>query len=137
MTDKAETLLKKIRRRRNMYYAFGIFVSIALMIAGYLGWILQEGTEAGFNSIQSSVLLTFAMLLLVLVPTRDLRRIEAIIYLAEQRGGTLKVEEIRKNIGLPDDKAVSLLVWMQKKKMVEKVETTNRWIFPELRKKDE
>ncbi|MFW9907961.1 MAG: hypothetical protein ACFFEF_05245 [Candidatus Thorarchaeota archaeon] len=137
MSEGKEQLVMKIKRRRQRYYIFGLIISSGLIIAGIMGYMLEGPTEMGYNSLQSSILLTFAILLLFLVPTRDLRRAEAIVIFASERGGTLRIEEVRQNLGLPDAKTLSLLGWMQKQKMVEKIETTNRWVFPLLRKREE
>jgi len=74
------------------------------------------------------------MMLLFLVPTRDMRRAEAIIVIASEHGGTLKVDMVRQETGLPENKIVQLLDWMVKQGMAEKREQTNRWVFPELRR---
>ncbi|MHA2140139.1 MAG: hypothetical protein ACXADC_05805 [Candidatus Thorarchaeota archaeon] len=134
MAQGLETLTGKIRRRKKRYQVFAVITVAALALAGFTGYLIYGPTEPGFNSIQSSLFLTFAILLLFLVPTRDMRRAEAIINLASEHGGSLQVETVRKRMGLPDEKAEALLDWMVKQKMAEKRERTDRWVFPELRR---
>jgi MFS family permease len=134
MSQGLELLTGKVRRRRYRYYTFGIITIIALALAGITGFMIYGETEAGWASIQSSLFLSFAILLLFLVPTRDMRRVEAIIVLASEHGGTLKVETVRQELGLPEDKILALLGWMKKQKMVDQREQTDRWVFPELRR---
>ncbi|MHA2302860.1 MAG: hypothetical protein ACXACD_18090 [Candidatus Thorarchaeota archaeon] len=134
MAQGLENLTGKIQRRKKRYQIYMLITVVALMLAGLTGYIIYGPTEPGFNSIQSSLFLTFAILLLFLVPTRDMRRAEAIINLASEHGGSLQAETVRKRLGLPDEKAVALLDWMVKQKMAEKREKTDRWVFPELRK---
>lgn len=134
MSEGLELLTRKVRRRRYRYYAFGTITIIALVLAGIAGFVIYGATEAGWSGVQSSAFLSFALLLLFLVPTRDMRRAEAIIILASKHGGTLKVDEIQQELRLPKDKIVQLLGWMIKQKMVEKREQTNRYVFPELRR---
>ncbi|KXH76574.1 MAG: hypothetical protein AM326_02265 [Candidatus Thorarchaeota archaeon SMTZ-45] len=134
MSQGLELLTGKIRRRRRRYQIFAVITIVALVLAGITGFLIYGATEPGFSSVQSSLFLTFAILLLFLIPTRDMRRAEAIINLAAEHGGTLDVETVRKKLGLPDEKAEALLDWMIKQKMAEKREQTDRWVFPELRK---
>ncbi|MFW9910704.1 MAG: hypothetical protein ACFFEF_19285, partial [Candidatus Thorarchaeota archaeon] len=134
MSQGLELLTGKVRRRRYRYYTFGIITIIALSLAGITGFMIFGATEEGWAGIQSSVFLSFAILLLFLIPTRDMRRAEAIITLASEHGGTLKVETIQKELLLPKDKILALLGWMVKQKMAEKREQTDRWVFPELRR---
>ncbi|MFW9786220.1 MAG: hypothetical protein ACFFE2_01715 [Candidatus Thorarchaeota archaeon] len=134
MTQGLELLTGKVRRRRYRYYAFAIITTIALALAGIVGFVIYGASEQGWASIQSSLFLTFALLLLFLVPTRDMRRAEAIIIIASNHGGTLKVSTVRQETGLPEAKVEQLLDWMVKQKMAEKREQTNRWVFPELRR---
>jgi MFS family permease len=134
MSQGLELLTGKVRRRRYRYYTFAIITTVALALAGIVGYMIYGATEQGWASIQSSLFLTFALLLLFLVPTRDMRRAEAIIILASEHGGTLKVDTIRQKLGLPEDKIVQLLGWMVKQKMAEKREQTDRWVFPEMRR---
>ncbi len=137
MNNKIDDPIKKVKRRRQRYFIFGGITSIGLMVAGIWGYLLFGPTEQGFNSLQSSILLTFAVLLLFLIPTRDMRRAENILILASESGGTLQIEDVRKKLGIPADKTTALLMWMQKHKMVEKKESTNRWVFPFYRKGSE
>ncbi len=135
MPEGLELLTGKIRRRRKRYQIFAVIIIIALILTGLTGFLIYGATEPGFSSLQSSLFLTFAILLLFLIPTRDMRRAESIIILAAELGGTIQVEVIRKRLGLPDQKSVALLDWMVKQRMAEKREQTDRWVFPELRKK--
>ncbi|MFX1368296.1 MAG: hypothetical protein ACFFAY_06850 [Promethearchaeota archaeon] len=135
MPEGLELLTGKIRRRRKRYQIFAVIIVIALVLTGLTGFLIYGATEPGFSSLQSSLFLTFAILLLFLIPTRDMRRAESIISLAAEHGGSLQVETVRKKLGLPDAKSVALLDWMVKQKMAEKREQTERWVFPELRKK--
>jgi MFS family permease len=138
MSQGLELLTGKIRRRRYRYYTFGAITIIALALAGITGYMIFGATDEGWTSVQSSLFLSFAILLLFLVPTRDMRRAEAIVVLASEHGGTLKVETVRQELGLPEDKILALLGWMKKQKMAEQREQTDRWVFPELRRgKDE
>lgn len=134
MSQRLDSLTRKVRRRRYRYYSFAIITIVALGLAGLVGYIVYGPTEPGWASVQSSLFLSFAILLLFLVPTRDMRRAEAIIVLASDHGGTLKVDFIQQKLGLPEDKIVQLLGWMIKQKMVEKREQTDRYVFPELRR---
>ena len=134
MSQGLDLLTGKVRRRRYRYYAFAIITTIALALAGIVGYMIYGPTEQGWASVQSSLFLTFAMMLLFLVPTRDMRRAEAIIVVASKHGGTLKVDTVRQETGLPENKIVQLLDWMVKQGMAEKREQTNRWVFPELRR---
>ncbi|MFW9811054.1 MAG: hypothetical protein ACFFF9_01215 [Candidatus Thorarchaeota archaeon] len=134
MSKGLELLTGKVRRRRYRYYTFGIITIIALALAGLTGYMIYGATEAGWSAIQSSLFLSFAILLLFLVPTRDMRRAEAIIILASEHGGTLQVETIQQELGLPKDKGTQLLDWMVKQKMAEKREQTKRYVFPEMRR---
>jgi MFS family permease len=138
MSQGLELLTGKIRRRRYRYYTFGAITIIALALAGITGYMIFGATDEGWASVQSSLFLSFAILLLFLIPTRDMRRAEAIVILASEHGGTLKVETVRQELGLPVDKILALLGWMKKQKMAEQREQTDRWVFPELRRgKDE
>lgn len=134
MSQGLELLTGKVRRRRYRYYVFGTITIIALVLAGIVGYVVYGATEAGWAGIQSSVFLSFAILLLFLIPTRDMRRVEAIIVIASRHGGTLKVETIREELGLPTDKIKQLLNWLVKQKMAEKREQTERYVFPDLRR---
>ncbi|MFW9910324.1 MAG: hypothetical protein ACFFEF_17350 [Candidatus Thorarchaeota archaeon] len=134
MTQGLELLTRKVRRRRYRYYTFGTITIIALVLAGIVGFAVYGATEAGWAGIQSSAFLSFAILLLFLVPTRDMRRAEAIIVIASKHGGTLKVETVRQELGLPTDKVEQLLGWFVKQKMAEKREQTDRYVFPDLRR---
>ncbi|MFW9912111.1 MAG: hypothetical protein ACFFEU_06555 [Candidatus Thorarchaeota archaeon] len=136
MSQGLELLTGKIQRRRRRYQIFAVITIIALVLAGLTGFMIYGATEPGFSSLQSSLFLTFAILLLFLIPTRDMRRADAIIRLAAEQGGIMQVETARKKLGLPDEKAEALLDWMVKQKMAEKREQTDRYVFPELRKKD-
>ncbi|MFQ5833228.1 MAG: hypothetical protein ACE5H4_11030 [Candidatus Thorarchaeota archaeon] len=137
MSSGLERLAGKVRRRRRRYYIFAVITVVALVLAGIVGYMIYGASEAGFAAVQSSLFLTFAVLLLFLIPTRDMRRIESIIYLASKHGGTLKIETIRKELRLPDEKSKALLGWMEKQKMAEEREQTGRWVFPELRRSRE
>ncbi|MFX1482144.1 MAG: hypothetical protein ACFFCP_03040 [Promethearchaeota archaeon] len=137
MSQGLEILTKKVRRRRYRYYTFGAITVIALVLAGIVGYIIYGPTEEGWAGVQSSLFLSFAIMLLFLVPTRDMRRAEAIIILASEHGGTLQVDTVRQELGLPEDKIKQLLDWMVKQKMAEKREQTDRWVFPEMRRKHE
>ncbi|MFX0107431.1 MAG: hypothetical protein ACFE7R_04040 [Candidatus Hodarchaeota archaeon] len=134
MSQGLELLTGKIRRRRRRYQIFAVIIIFALVLTGITGFMIYGATEPGFSSLQSSLFLTFAILLLFLIPTRDMRRAESIIRLAAEHGGSLQVETVRKKLGLPDEKTLALLGWMEKQKMAEKREMTERWVFPELRK---
>ncbi|MFW9964443.1 MAG: hypothetical protein ACFFCX_12805 [Candidatus Sifarchaeia archaeon] len=134
MSQGLELLTSKVRRRRYRYYAFGTITIIALGLAGITGFVIFGATEEGWAGVQSSLFLSFAILLLFLIPTRDMRRIEAIIVLASEHGGSIKVDAIQKELLLPEDKILALLGWLTKQKMAEKREQTERWVFPELRR---
>ena len=134
MTAETEKLTRKLRRRRQRFYAFAALIVIGMMVSGI--WILAilGPTDDAITGLVSSLVLSFSALLVIVVPIRDLRRTEQIILFAASQGGTLKLEEIRRETGLPKDKILTLLRWLEKQEMAEAKDDSRRWVFPGLRR---
>jgi hypothetical protein len=137
MQENLEKLVKKVKRRRLRFYVFAIIIIAGLVASGIVGYVIYGATEQGMMGFESSLFLSFAVLLLLLIPVKDMRRIEQIVVLASQHGGSLQLETIHQEMGLPEKKAISLLGWLEHQKIAEKREKTGRWVFPELRRSSE
>lgn len=127
-------MTRKLRRRRLRFYALAAIIIIGMMASGVWIYAILGPTDEGVTSLASSFVLSFSALLVIVVPVRDLRRTEQIILLAGCYGGTIKVEEIRRETGLPEDKILTLLRWLEKQKMAEGKDQSRRWVFPGLRR---
>ncbi len=134
MTAETEKLTRKLRRRRQRFYALAAVIIIGMMASGVWIYAILGPTDEGVTSIVSSLVLSFSALLVIVVPIRDLRRTEQIILIAARQGGTIKLEEIRRETGLPRDKILTLLKWLEKQEMAKSKDDSRRWVFPGLRR---
>ncbi|UCE10450.1 MAG: hypothetical protein JSW61_00565 [Candidatus Thorarchaeota archaeon] len=134
MAEDVEKLTKKVKRRRQRLFFFAAIIVFGMMVSGVLTYLAYGPTEEGTTGMATSLVLSFSALLLILIPVRDTRRTEKIIHIAARHGGTVKIEEIRRETGLPEDKIRALLKWLENQKMVESREQASRWVFPELRR---
>ncbi len=134
MTAETEKLTRKLRRRRQRFYALAAIIVAGMMISGIWIYAILGPTDEAITGLASSLVLSFSALLVIVVPIRDLRRTEQIILLAARQGGTINVEEIRSETGLPQDKILTLLRWLEKQGMAEAKDQSRRWVFPGLRR---
>ncbi|MFW9800308.1 MAG: hypothetical protein ACFFD9_07725 [Candidatus Thorarchaeota archaeon] len=134
MTVETEKLTRKLRRRRQRFYALAAVIIIGMMASGVWIYAILGPTDEGVTSIVSSLVLSFSALLVIVVPIRDLRRTEQIILIAARQGGTINLEEIRRETGLPRDKILTLLKWLEKQEMAKSKDDSRRWVFPGLRR---
>ncbi|MFX1603653.1 MAG: hypothetical protein ACFFCK_09225, partial [Promethearchaeota archaeon] len=117
MTAETEKLTRKLRRRRQRFYVLAAIIVTSLMVSGIWIYAILGPTDEAITGLVSSLVLSFSALLVIVVPIRDLRRTEQIILLAASRGGTIKMEEVRRETGLPKDKILTLLRWLEKQGM--------------------
>jgi hypothetical protein len=134
MTAETEKLTRKLRRRRQRFYALAAIIVAGMMISGIWIYAILGPTDEAITGLVSSLVLSFSALLVIVVPIRDLRRTEQIILLAARQGGTIKLKEIRRETGLPKDKILTLLRWLEKQEMAEAKDQSSRWVFPGLRR---
>ncbi|MFX1416596.1 MAG: hypothetical protein ACFFC0_07270 [Promethearchaeota archaeon] len=134
MTAETEKLTRKLRRRRQRFYVLAAIIVTSLMVSGIWIYAILGPTDEAITGLVSSLVLSFSALLVIVVPIRDLRRTEQIILLAADRGGTIKMEEVRRETGLPKDKILTLLRWLEKQGMAESRDDSRRWVFPGLRR---
>ncbi|UCH05037.1 MAG: hypothetical protein JSW05_02440 [Candidatus Thorarchaeota archaeon] len=134
MTAETEKLTRKLRRRRQRFYVLAAIIVTSLMVSGIWIYAILGPTDEAITGLVSSLVLSFSALLVIVVPIRDLRRTEQIILLAAVRGGTIKMEEVRRETGLPKDKILTLLRWLEKQGMAESRDDSRRWVFPGLRR---
>ena len=134
MTAETEKLTRKLKRRRQRFYALAAIIIIGLMVSGIWIYAILGPTDEAITGLVSSLVLSFSALLVIVVPIRDLRRTEQIILLAASHGGTIKLEEIRRETGLPKGKILALLRWLEKQEMAEAKDQSQRWVFPGLRR---
>ncbi len=135
MIEPAHSLIARVRRRRRIYQLLEVVIVAGLLLSGLLGYLMFQGSEQALIGIESSITLSIAAVCIFVVPLRDLRRIEAVIDLASQHGGTLTTEDVQQSLHVPEEKALTLLRWLVKRGMAERKATTGRWVFPELRKR--
>ncbi|MFW9944654.1 MAG: hypothetical protein ACFFB7_06620 [Candidatus Sifarchaeia archaeon] len=134
MTAETEKLTRKLRRRRQRFYVLAAIIVTSLMVSGIWIYAILGPTDEAITGLVSSLVLSFSALLVIVVPIRDLRRTEQIILLAAGRGGTIKMEEVCRETGLPKDKILTLLRWLEKQGMAESRDDSRRWVFPGLRR---
>ncbi len=134
MNDPVTMISRRIKRRRYAYYLLEILIVAGLIASGLLGFLLYNHDTA-MAGLESSILLSIAIVCILIVPTRDLKRIESMVELASDHDGILTVEMVVNELNLPSQKVTVLINWLQKHHYIEKKAATNRWVFPEMRKR--
>ena len=134
MTNQSEKLIRPLRRRRYVYYLFLILIPLGLGISVVWSLFAYGYTEQLFFALMSSFWLILAVVFLFYVRIKDMLRAEAILKLAGQHSGAMRMEWMTDELGLSEYKALGIMNSFVKKGRAVVKEPEKRWNFPTLSK---